>query len=135
MTKKTAQVAFRPPAYLKPESRAWIDYVLSEYTLDQHHFRLLTLAAEAWETGQEARAAIAKHSAVYVDRFGAPHSGRRYQFKLKLASRSRESCANLTLTLIHRHQRRGPQRSIPTEGQTNAGQTSYEQMPRCNHRP
>jgi hypothetical protein len=49
-----------------------VNYVLSEYDLDQHHVRLLTLAAEAWETGQEARAAIAKHSAVYVDRFGAP---------------------------------------------------------------
>jgi hypothetical protein len=72
MTKKTAETAFKPPAYLKRETRDWIDYVLSQYTLDQHHFRLLTLAAEAWETGQEARAAIAIHSAVYVDRFGAP---------------------------------------------------------------
>lgn len=72
MKAKNAAAAFKPPAYLRPETRKWIDYVLSEYALDQHHFRLLTLAAEAWETGQDARAAIAEHSAVYIDRFGSP---------------------------------------------------------------
>jgi phage terminase small subunit len=70
-TKKTA-ATFNPPDYLKPATRDWMNYVLSEYSLDQHHFRLLTLAAEAWETGQAARAEIAKHGAVYLDRFNAP---------------------------------------------------------------
>jgi phage terminase small subunit len=62
----------KPPAYLKPATRDWFDQVVAEFELDQHHVRLLTLAAEAWETGQEARAAIAKHGTIYVDRFGAP---------------------------------------------------------------
>ena len=70
-TRKLA-TTYKPPAYLKSETRDWINYVLSEYSLDQHHFRLLTLAAEAWETGQAARAAIAKHGTTYVDRFNAP---------------------------------------------------------------
>jgi phage terminase small subunit len=72
MTTRKSAATHKPPTYLKSETRDWINYVLSEYDLDQHHFRLLTLAAEAWETGQEARAAIAKHSAVYMDRFNAP---------------------------------------------------------------
>jgi phage terminase small subunit len=71
-TKKSAAAVYKPPAYLKSETRDWINYVLSEYSLDQHHFRLLVLAAEAWETGQTARAEIAKHGAVYTDRFNAP---------------------------------------------------------------
>jgi phage terminase small subunit len=72
MTTKRPAAAHKPPAYLKPETRDWIAYVLNEYILDQHHFRLLVLASEAWEAGQEARAAIAKHGAVYLDRFNAP---------------------------------------------------------------
>jgi phage terminase small subunit len=72
MTSKNSAATFKPPLYLKKETRDWMNYVLSEYDIDQHHFRLLTLAAEAWETGQEARAAIAEHGAVYLDRFNAP---------------------------------------------------------------
>jgi hypothetical protein len=72
MTTRKIAETHKPPKYLKTESRDWINYVLSQYDIDQHHFRLLVLAAEAWETGQAARAEIAKHSAVYVDRFGAP---------------------------------------------------------------
>jgi hypothetical protein len=34
--------------------------------------RLLTLAAEAWDRGEAARRAIAKHGMIYQDRFGQP---------------------------------------------------------------
>ena len=46
--------------------------VVKEYDLEPHHQRLLILAAEAFDRGQDARAAIAKHGAVYTDRFGQP---------------------------------------------------------------
>jgi hypothetical protein len=72
MTKKTAAAVQKPPAYLKPATRDWFSHVLSEYELDQHHIRLLTLAAESWDRGQEARRAIEEHGITYVDRFGAP---------------------------------------------------------------
>jgi hypothetical protein len=49
-----------------------MNHVLGEYSLDQHHFRLLTLAAEAWETGQDARETIARDGPVYLNRFNAP---------------------------------------------------------------
>jgi hypothetical protein len=72
MTTKKIAAAFKPPAYLRPATRDWMNYVLGEYSLDQHHFRLLTLAAEAWETGQAARETIARDGPVYLDRFNSP---------------------------------------------------------------
>jgi phage terminase small subunit len=72
MSKKTAETAFKPPAYLKPATRDWFAHVMSEYSLEQHHYRLLVLAGESWDRGQQARQAIEKHGITYVDRFGAP---------------------------------------------------------------
>jgi phage terminase small subunit len=60
------------PQHLKPETRAWYEKVASEYVLEEHHLRLLQLAGESWDSKQEARAGIARHGAVYTDRFGSP---------------------------------------------------------------
>ena len=62
----------RPPTHLRASTRRWWAQVSTEYELEPHHERLLTLAAEAWDRSQGAREAIAKHGAVYSDRFGAP---------------------------------------------------------------
>ena len=35
-------------SHLRPATRQWVAYTLSEWQLDQHHERLLQLAAEAW---------------------------------------------------------------------------------------
>ena len=72
MTAKKIAAAFKPPSYLKAATRDWFQHVLAEYSLEQHHFRLLVLAAEAWDRGQEARQAIKRNGITYVDRFGAP---------------------------------------------------------------
>jgi hypothetical protein len=48
------------PKYLAAATRKWFDSVLEEYVLEPHHVRLLTLAAEAWDRCQQARAALAK---------------------------------------------------------------------------
>lgn len=45
---------------------------MAEYELEDHHIRLLTLAGEAWDRGQQARTAIERHGLTYLDRFGAP---------------------------------------------------------------
>jgi phage terminase small subunit len=45
--------------------------VTAEYELEQHHLKLLQLAAEAWDTGQEARKSlVSAGSMVFLDRFG-----------------------------------------------------------------
>jgi hypothetical protein len=62
------------PSHLRPETKAWFRSVISEYQLEQHHLRLLQLAAEAWDSAQLARAAIAIHGQTFVDMHGCPRA-------------------------------------------------------------
>jgi P27 family predicted phage terminase small subunit len=48
----------RAPRHLQPATRRWWSTVIGEWTLDQHHVRLLTLAATAWDRAQQAREMI-----------------------------------------------------------------------------
>jgi phage terminase small subunit len=48
--------------------------VCSAFELEQHHLRLLQLAAEAWDRAEQAREALAEHGLTFDDRFGAPHA-------------------------------------------------------------
>ena len=47
-----------PPAHLRLETADWWRTVLADYELEQHHVRLLHLACEAWDRGQQAREAM-----------------------------------------------------------------------------
>lgn len=62
------------PAHLKPETAAWWAAVVADFDLDGHHLRLLRLACEAWDRGQQARETLASEGLVFVDRFGAPRA-------------------------------------------------------------
>lgn len=62
----------RPPKHLRPATRKWLRSVLEEYSLEPHHLRLLTLAAEAWDRGQQAREVVDADGMTYLDRFGCP---------------------------------------------------------------
>jgi len=48
------------PSHLKPATRTWWQSVVSRWELEPHHVRLLTLAAETWDRGQQARALLAR---------------------------------------------------------------------------
>jgi phage terminase small subunit len=62
-----------PPGYLSRESKAWWRKVAGEYRLEAHGYRLLSLAAGAWDRAEQARVALeAAGSLTYTDRFGAP---------------------------------------------------------------
>jgi P27 family predicted phage terminase small subunit len=50
----------RAPKHLKAATRHWFERVVADWTLEEHHTRLLTLAAEAWDRCQEARELIAR---------------------------------------------------------------------------
>jgi phage terminase small subunit len=63
-----------PPPYLRPETAAWWSALLAEFSLEGHHIRLLRLACEAWDRGQQAREALAQHGTTYTDRFGQPRA-------------------------------------------------------------
>ena len=64
----------RAPGHLRPETRAWYLHVVSDWELQDHHERLLLIAAEAWDRALEAREALAAHGLTFNDRFGAPHA-------------------------------------------------------------
>ncbi len=67
----------RPPAapeHLAEATKTWWTSVVAEWDLDEHHVRLLSLAAESWDRAQEAREALAKHGITYTDRFGSPRA-------------------------------------------------------------
>lgn len=44
----------------------------AEWQLDEHHRRLLTLAAEAWDRGQQAREVLDTAGLAYVNKRGEP---------------------------------------------------------------
>jgi P27 family predicted phage terminase small subunit len=50
----------RAPQHLRPDTRAWWRSVAADYLLEEHHLRLLTLAAEAFDRCGEAREVLAR---------------------------------------------------------------------------
>jgi phage terminase small subunit len=64
----------KPPTHLRPATKAWFASVCTDYDLEPHHVRLLTLAAESWDRCCEAREALAKHGLTFVDRYGSPRA-------------------------------------------------------------
>jgi phage terminase small subunit len=62
----------KPPAHLRQQTAKWWRSVTADFDLDPHHVRLLTLAAEAWDRGQQAREIIDSDGMTFIDRFGCP---------------------------------------------------------------
>lgn len=64
----------KPPKHLRAQTRRWWSGIVADYDLESHHLRLLTLAAEAWDRGEEAREILATEGLTYDDRFGQPRA-------------------------------------------------------------
>jgi phage terminase small subunit len=62
----------KPPPHLRPATAQWFASVVGNYEMEAHHVRLLTLACEAWDRGQQAREIIDRDGITFVDRFGCP---------------------------------------------------------------
>jgi len=60
----------KAPAHLSEATKRWWRSVIRDYALEEHHVRLLTLAAESWDRCVQAREAIANDGAYIRDRFG-----------------------------------------------------------------
>jgi phage terminase small subunit len=61
------------PEHLRPATRAWFDSVMSDFKLEEHHVRLLTLAAEAFDRSCEAREELAVVGLTFLGPNGCPH--------------------------------------------------------------
>lgn len=62
------------PEHLRAATREWWASVVRDFDLEEHHVRLLTLAAEAYDRCEEARETLAREGAYFSDRFGAPRA-------------------------------------------------------------
>jgi phage terminase small subunit len=60
------------PAHLEAATRDWWLNVVRTWELDEHHVRLLTLAAEAFDRGVQARQILDRRGLTFKDRFGQP---------------------------------------------------------------
>jgi phage terminase small subunit len=60
------------PDHLEPATARWWASVVETWELDEHHVRLLTLAAEAFDRAVQARKVIARTGLTFKDRFGQP---------------------------------------------------------------
>ena len=63
---------FLVPDHLQPETGAWWLQVMSEFELEAHHERLLTLACQAWDRGELARQVLQSDGLTFRDRFDQP---------------------------------------------------------------
>ena len=56
-----------PPGHLRPETKRWWRRIVAEYQLEQHHLKLLQLAAESWDRSNEARELLATQGLTFLD--------------------------------------------------------------------
>lgn len=57
----------KPPKYLQPATKKWWKSVVGQWELADHHIRLLTLAAGAWDRAEQARELLAEHGLTFMD--------------------------------------------------------------------
>ena len=77
----------KAPGHLKAATRRWWQSVVSDWQLEEHHVRLLTLAAESWDRCQEARELIAREGLTCPTKSGGPrlHPAVRVETDSKIA--------------------------------------------------
>ena len=65
----------KAPKHLQAATKRWFNHVVAEWPdLEQHHVRLLTIAAETWDRLTQAREVIADKGLTFDDRFGTPRA-------------------------------------------------------------
>jgi hypothetical protein len=65
---------FTLPKHLSQDMRSWVRDIIDRYPIESHHFRILILAGEAWDSCVAARKVLRAKGVSYLDRFGAPRS-------------------------------------------------------------
>ncbi|MDA9822928.1 hypothetical protein N9C56_10515 [Paracoccaceae bacterium] len=63
---------FLVPDHLQPETGAWWHQVMSEFELEGHHERLLSMACQAWDRAELARQVLQSDGLTFRDRFDQP---------------------------------------------------------------
>jgi P27 family predicted phage terminase small subunit len=71
MAKKTHSA----PSHLSEASRSWWRHVVAQWTLEEHHIKVLTMACEAYDRACEAQQLLARDGLCIAGREGGlrPH--------------------------------------------------------------
>jgi len=69
---KATKPDLKPPAHLRPATARWWCSVVSDFELEPHHVKLLTLAGEAWDRCSQAREIVQKEGLTFQDFRGKP---------------------------------------------------------------
>src|ERR1700733_13092610 len=97
MTPKTE--AKKAPKHLRAATRKWWEAVANGFEPLDHHFHVLTLAAESWDRHLEARETLAKSGTTYINRFGEPKAHPAVEIeatnRLHFARMLRELCLDV----------------------------------------
>ena len=64
----------KAPKHLERATKVWWRALVEEFELEEHHLRLLQLAAEAWDRCAQAREVLAAEGLIYMDRFEQPRA-------------------------------------------------------------
>jgi phage terminase small subunit len=108
----TGKPVLKLPRHLAPATRKWAEGILADFVLESHHVRLLVLCCQAWDRAEDARAALAEHGTVFVDRFGQP----RARPEIAIERDSRISFARLLRELALDVDEPGEARPAPIRG-------------------
>jgi P27 family predicted phage terminase small subunit len=75
MTRSRPKPTLKAPDHFGPATALWWRETVTEYGLEEHRVRLLTMAAEAWDMYQNAREQLARDGLVVEGREGGirPH--------------------------------------------------------------
>ena len=65
-------IKFLIPDHLQPETGVWWHKVMSEFELEGHHERLLSMACQAWDRAELARQVLQSDGLTFRDRFDQP---------------------------------------------------------------
>ena len=69
---KAPEATLKAPPHLRETTQTWWLAVVGDFQLEEHHVRMLTLAAEAWDRAEQARELLLAEGITYQDRFGSP---------------------------------------------------------------
>ena len=64
----------KAPGHLQPATKRWFNRVTAVWTLEEHHVKLLIIAAETWDRLTQAREVLADKGLTFEDRFGSPRA-------------------------------------------------------------
>ena len=64
----------KPPSHLRKDTQRWWADTSADWTLEPHHLRLLTLAAESWDRHEAARELIESEGLCVETKAGGPRT-------------------------------------------------------------